>query len=58
MPSEIGYSLPPISQRPQQFSRVEATDQSAQLRVTEDQALQRSGVEQNKVQVVNEEFGS
>ena len=54
MPSEIGYALPPVSQRPQQFSRVETTDQSNTLRVNDDESLQRSGVEQPKVQVVEE----
>jgi hypothetical protein len=54
MPSEIGYSLPPISQRPQQFGRVEATDQKNLNRVKEDEPLQRSGVELTKAKAVNE----
>ena len=54
MPSEIGYALPPINQRPQQFSRVEATDQNTALKVNDDESLQRTGVEQPKVKVVEE----
>ena len=54
MPSEIGYSLPPSNQRPQLLSRVETTDQKALIGIKEEDALQRSGVEQAKAKVVSE----
>ena len=54
MPSEIGYSLPPANQRPQMLSRVETTDQKALIGIKEEEALQRSGVEQAKVKAVSE----
>jgi hypothetical protein len=52
MPSEIGYPLPPNTQRPQLFNRVELEESKNLLKVTEDDQLSSLGVEQSRDKVV------
>ena len=54
MPSEIGYSLPPANQRPQIFSRVDATEPRTSVETIESRDLEQSGVELKQTQVVGQ----
>jgi hypothetical protein len=54
MPSDVGYPLPPINQRPQLVNRLNVSENTSLLKVKEDESLEQSGVEQAKVKVVTE----
>ncbi len=52
MPSDIGYTLPPVNKRPQLFSRVDVGEPKDLLKIEEDNQLESQGVELKKTQVV------
>lgn len=54
MPSDVGYPLPPIIQRPQLMNRVDLNETKQLLKAKEDRQLEIQGVEQRPVQVVTQ----
>ena len=54
MPSDVGYPLPPVNQRPQLVNRLNVNENTGLLKVKEDDALKQAGVEQSKIKVVSE----
>ena len=52
MPSEVGYPLPPVNQRPQLINRLDVNESQDLLRVRERDQLDSTGVEQTSDKVV------